>query len=83
MVVLKRTKIWFWRGDGKYLYEVISVSSRLSEVPLVWVELLILDELLVPEGMVELMVDSDVPSSIKVVWSFRGGSHWGPPSCAV
>ena len=36
--------------------------SRLSEVPLVWVELLVPDELLVPEGMVVLVVDSDVPS---------------------
>ena len=58
-------------------YDVISVSSWLSEVPLVWAELLILDELLVPEGMVVLVVDSDVPSSIRVVCS------WGPRSCAV
>ena len=35
-------------------------------------ELLVPDELLVPEGMVVLVVDSDVPSSIRVVWSFRG-----------
>ena len=82
-MVLKRTEIWFWRGGGKYLYEVISVSPWLSEVPLVWVELLVLDELLVPEEMVGLMVDSDVPSLIRVVWSFRGGPRWGPRSCAV
>ena len=82
-MVLKRTKICFWRGDGKYLYEVMSVSSRLSEVPLVWAELLVPDELLVPEERVVLVVDSDVPSSIRVVWSFRGGPHWGPHSCAV
>ena len=82
-MVLKRTEICFWRGDGEYLYEVISVLSRLSEVPLVWAELLVPDELLVPERMVELMVDSDVPSSIKVVWSFQGGSPWGPHSCAM
>ena len=82
-MVLKRTEICFWWGDGEYLYEVILVSSRLSEVPLVWAELLVPDELLVPEGMVELVADSDVPSSIKVVWSFRGGSCWGPHSCAV
>ena len=82
-MVLKRTEIWFWRGDGEYLYEVISVSSRLSEVPLVWAELLVPDELLVSEGMVELVVDSDVPSSIKVVWSFQEGSRWGPCPCAV
>ena len=82
-MVLKRTEICFWRGDGGYLYEVISISSRLPEVPLVWVELLVPDELLVPEEMVGLVVDSDVPSSIRVVWSFRGGSRWGPRSCAV
>ena len=57
--------------------------SRLSEVPLVWAELLVPDELLVPEGMVVLVVDSDVPSSIRVVWSFRGGPRWGPRSCAM
>ena len=73
MVVLKRTEICVWRGGDKYLHDVISVSSWLSEVPLVWVELLVLDELLVPEGMVVLVVDADVPSSIRVVWSFRGG----------
>ena len=77
MVVLKRTEIWFWRGDGEYLYDIISVSARLSEVPLVWAELLVLDELLVSEEMVELVVDSDVPSSIRVVWSFWGGPRWG------
>ena len=82
-MVLKRTEICFWRGGGEYLYDVISVSSRLSEVSLVWVELLVPDELLVPEGMVVLMVDSDVPSSIRVVWSFQGGPRWGPRSCAV
>ena len=82
-MVLKRTEICFWQGDGEYFHEVISVSTQLSEVPLVWVELLVLDKLLVPEGMVELVVDSDVPSSIKVVWSFRGGSRWGPRSCAI
>ena len=83
VVVLKRTEICFWRGDGEHLYEVISVSSRLSEVPLVWVELLVPGELLVPEQMVELVVDSDVPSLIRVVWSFRGGPRWGPRSYAV
>ena len=82
-MVLKRTEICFWRVGGEYLYDVISVSSRLSEAPLVWVELLVLDKLLVPEGMVVLVVDSDVPSSIRVVWSFRGGPPWGPRSCAV
>ena len=82
-MVLKRTEICFWRGGGEYLYDVISVSSRLSEVPLVWAELLVPDELLVPEGMVVLVVDSDVPSLIRVVWSFRGGPRWGPYSCAV
>ena len=66
-MVLKRTEIWFWQGGGVYLYDVISVLSRLSKVPLVWAELLVPDELLVPEGMVVLMVDSDVPSSIRVV----------------
>ena len=74
-MVLKRTEICFWQGDGEYLYEVISVPSRLSEVPMVSAELLVSDELLVPEGMVVLMVDSDVPSLIRVVWSFRGGPH--------
>ena len=74
-MVLKRTEICFWWGDGEYLYEVISVSSRLSEVPLVWAELLVPDELSVSEGVVEIVVDSDVPSSIKVVLSFQGGSH--------
>ena len=82
-MVLKRTKICFWQGDGGYLYEVILVSSLLSEVPLVKAELLVPNELLVPEEMVELVVDSDVPSSIKVVWSFCGGSRLGPRSCAV
>ena len=82
-MVLKRTEICVWKGGGKYLYDVIPVSSRLSEVPPVWAELLVPDELLVPEGMVVLVVDADVPSSIRVVWSFRGGSHWGPRSCAV
>ena len=82
-MVLKRTEICFWQGGGVYLYGVISVSSRLSEVPLVWAELLVPDELLVPEGMVVLMVDSDVPYSIRVVWSFWGGPRWGPRSCAV
>ena len=48
-----------------------------------WAELLVPDELLVPEGMVVLVVDSDVPSSIRVVWSFQGGPRWGPRSCAV
>ena len=47
-----------------------------------WAELLAPDELLVPEEVVVLVVDSDVPSSIRVVWSFRGGSCWGPCSCA-
>ena len=83
MVVLKRTEICFGRGDSEYFYKVISVSSRLSEVPLVWAELLVLDELLVPEGMVVLVVDYDVPSSIRVVWSFRGGPCWGPRRVAV
>ena len=82
-MVLKRTEICVWRGGGEYLYDAISVSSRLSEVPLVWAELLVPDELLVPEGMVVLVVNSDVASSIRVVWSFRGGSRWGPRSCAV
>ena len=82
-MVLKRTEICFWWGGGEYLYDVISVSSRLSEVPLVWAELLVPDELLVPEGMVVLVVDSDVPPLIRVVWSFLGGPHWGPHSCAV
>ena len=72
-MVLKRTEICLWRGGDKYLYDVISVSSRPSEVPPVWVELLVLDELLVPEGMVVLVVDADVHSLIRVVWSFRGG----------
>ena len=75
MVVLKRTEICVWWGGDKYLYNVISVSSRPYEVPPVWVELLVPDELLVPEGMVVLMVDADVPSSIRVVWSFWGGPH--------
>ena len=48
-----------------------------------WVELLVPDELLVSEEVVVLVVDSDVPSSIRMVWSFRGGSHWGPRSCAM
>ena len=82
-MVLKRTEICFWQGDGEYLYEVISVSPRLSKVSLVWAELLVLDELLVPEGMVVLVVESDVPSSIRVVWSFWGGPCWGPHSCAM
>ena len=82
-MVLKRTEICFWRGDGECFYKVISVSPRLSEVPLVWAELLVPDKLLVPEEMVVLVVDSDVPSSIRVVWSFRGGPRWGPRSCAV
>ena len=82
-MVLKRTEIWFWQGDGEYVYEVISVSPRLSEVPLVWVELLVPDKLLVPEEMVVLMVDPVVPSSIRVVWSFQGGPCWGPRSCAM
>ena len=73
MVVLKRTEICVWWGSDKYLYDAISVSSRPSEVPPVWVELLVPDELPVPEGMVVLVVDADVPSSIRVVWSFRGG----------
>ena len=73
MVVLKRTEICVWRGGDKYLHDIISVSSRLSEVPPVGVELLVLDELLMPEGMVVLVVDDDVPSSIRVVWSFWGG----------
>ena len=70
-MVLKRTEIWFWWGEGEYVHEVISVSPRLSEVPLVWAELLVPDELLVLEEVVVLVVDSDVPSSIRVVWSFR------------
>ena len=82
-MVLKRTEICFWQGGGEYLYDVISVSSRLSEVLLVWVELLVPDELLVPEEMVVLVVDSDVPSLIRVVWSFQGGPRWGPRSCVV
>ena len=69
-MVLKKPEICFWQGDGEYLYDVISVSSWLSEVPLVWAELLVPDELLLPVGMVVLVVDSDVPSSIRVVWSF-------------
>ena len=60
-------------GGDKYLHNVISVSSQPSEVPPVWVELLVPDELLVPEGMVVLVVAVDVPSSIRVVWSFQGG----------
>ena len=59
-MVLKRTEICFWQADGEYLYDVISVLSWLSKVPLVWADLLVLDELLVPEGMVMLMVDSGV-----------------------
>ena len=59
-MVLKRTEICFWQADGEYLYGVISVLSWLSKVPLVWAELLVLDKLLVPEGMVMLMVDSGV-----------------------
>ena len=82
-MVLKRTEICFWRDGDEYLYDVISVLSQLSEVPLVWAELLVLDELLVPEGMVVLVVDSDVPSLIRVVWSFRGGPRCGLHSCAV
>ena len=82
-MVLKRTEIWFWQGGGENLYEVISVSPRLSKVPLVWAELLVPDKLLVPEEMVEFVVDPDVPSSIKVVWSFHGGPRWGPRSCAM
>ena len=82
-MVLKRTEIWFWRGDGEYVHEVISVSPRLSEVPLVWADLLVPDELLVPEEVVVLVVDSDVPSSIRVVWSFQGGPRWGPRPCAM
>ena len=82
-MVLKRTEICFWWGDGECFYEVISVLPRLSEVPLVWAELIVPDKLLVPEEMVVLMVDSDVLSSIRVVWSFRGGPRWGPHSCAV
>ena len=74
-MVLKRTQICVWQGGDKYLYDVISVSSRLSEVPLVGAELLVMDKLLVPVGMVVLVVDPDVPSSIRVVWSFRGGSR--------
>ena len=66
-MVLKRTEICFCWGGGVYLYDVISVLSWLSKVPLVWAELLVPDELLVPEGMMVLMVDSDVPSSIRVV----------------
>ena len=46
-----------------------------------WAELLVPDELLVPKEMVGLVIDSDVASSIKVVWSFRGGPRWGPHSC--
>ena len=72
-MVLKRTESCVWRGGDKYLYDVIPVSSRLSEVPPVWAELLVLDKLLVPVGMVLLVVDTDVPSSIRVVWSFWGG----------
>ena len=70
-------------GWWQYLYEVISVLPQLSEVPLVWLELLFPDELLVLEEVVVLVVDSDVPSSIRVVWSFRGGPRWGPHSCAM
>ena len=33
-MVLKRTESCVWWGVDKYLYDVISVSSRLSEVPL-------------------------------------------------
>ena len=73
MVVLKRTEICVWRGSDKNLHDISSVSSRPSEVPPVWVELLVPDELLVPEGMVVLMVDADVPSLIRVVCSFQGG----------
>ena len=73
MVVLKRTESCVWWGGDEYLHDVISVLSRPSEVPLVWVELLVPDELLVPEGMVMLVVDADVPSSMRVVWSFQGG----------
>ena len=69
-MVLKRTESCVWRGGGKYLYDDISVSSRPSEVPPVWVELLVPDKLLVPVGMVVLVVDADVPSLIRVVWSF-------------
>ena len=83
MVVLKRTEICVWRGGENYLHDVFSVSSRPSEVPPVWVELLVPDELLVPEGMVVLVVDADVPSSIRVVWSFQGGPCLRPRSCAV
>ena len=36
-----------------------------------------------PEEMVVLVEDSDVPSSIRVVWSFWGGPRWGPHSCVV
>ena len=72
-MVLKRTEICVWWGSDKYLHEAISVSSQPSEVPPVWVELLVPDELPVPEGMVVLVVDVDVPSSIRVVWSFQGG----------
>ena len=72
-MVLKRTEICVWRGDDKYLHDVISVLSGPSEVPLVWVELLVPDELLTPEGMVVLVVAVVVPSSIRVVWSFQGG----------
>ena len=72
---LKRTESCVWWGGDKYLYDVISVLSRLSEVPLVWAELLVPDDLLVPVGIVVLMVDADVPSSIRVVWSFQGGPH--------
>ena len=82
-MVLKRTEICLWRGGDEYLYDVILVSSWLSEVPLVWAELLVPDKLLVPEGMVVLVVDSDAPSLIRVVWSFWGGPRWGPHSCAV
>ena len=82
-MVLKRTKICFWWGDGECFYEVILVLPRLSKVPLVWAELIVPDKLLVPEEMVVLVVDSDVLSSIRVVWSFRGGPRWGPHSCAV
>ena len=82
-MVLKRTEICLWWGGWQVPYKVISVLSWPSEVPLVWVELLVPDVLLVPEEMVGLVVDSDVPSSIRVVWSFRGGPHWGPRSCAM
>ena len=80
-MVLKRRFVF--GGGWQVPYEVISVSSWLSEAPPVWAELLVPDELLVLGEMVELVVDSDVTSSIKVVWSFQGGPRWGPRSCAV